>query len=237
MSFGIIAGAAIGAGATLIGSNKAAKAQTTAAQTTADANTEAARLLQEQYKTTEGHLKPFITGEGGPQSFQMQQALSGAQGAEAQQAAYNQFVESPGVAFLRERGMRGIEQNAAASGNLFSGNTMKALSEFNQGLALQDFNNYYNRLGSLTGTSLNAAQALAGVGGQAASGQAALTSQSGANIAQGQIGAAQSYQSAYQNLGSALGTAVEAWGNRPRSNTAQLGGWQGSGQISGGMYS
>lgn len=209
----IVGGVAAGAGQ-LYSANKAAKSQTQAAQTAANAQLAGADILQKQYESTKKTLDPFITGQGGPQSFQMQQALSGALGADAQKEAYANYVESPGVSFLRERGMRGIEQNAAAGGSLYSGNTLKALSEFNQGLALQDFNNYYNRLGSLTGVSLNAAQALGGVGGQSASGQAALTSSAGMELGAGQIAKARTYQSAYENLGSTLGNVFEAWQNR-----------------------
>lgn len=231
MSFGIIASTAatalgagattsaiIGAGATLGGqyltNRKATKAQQSAAETAAGAQERGTELIYQQFKETEANLKPFITGEGGPQSFQMQQALAGARGPEAQQDAFDQYVESPGVAFLRERGMRGIEQNAAAQGNLFSGNTLKALSQFNQGLALQDFNNYYNRLGSLTGVSIGAASSLAGVGQNAAAGQAQLVSGAGSERAAGQIAQARTYQSAFENLGSSIGNIYEAWQNR-----------------------
>lgn len=228
MSFGIIAATTISAGVGYLGARKAAKSQEAAANTAAGAQERGAELIYQQFKDTEANLKPFITGEGGPQSFQMQQALAGARGPEAQQEAFDQYVESPGVAFLRERGMRGIEQNAAAQGNLFSGNTLKALSQFNQGLALQDFNNYYNRLGSLTGVSLGAASALGGVGGNAAAGQAGLISGAGAERAAGQVAQGRTYQSAFDSLGQSVGNIYEAWQNRPRSNTGTLGGWQGS---------
>lgn len=202
----------IGAAGTLFGAKEAAKGQEAAAQTASQAQLEGLKILKEQQARTEESLKPFITGEGGPQSFQMQQALSGAKGPEAQQAAYDQYVESPGVAFLRERGMRGVEQNAAAAGNLYSGNTLKALSQFNQGLALQDFNNYYNRLGSLTGVSSQAAGFLAGVGSTSAAGQANMTAGAGQELAAGQLGKAQTYASAYGNIGRDVGSALNSLG-------------------------
>lgn len=211
---GTVGGGLLGAAGDYLTARDAGKAQERAAQVAAGGYEEGARLIAEQQARTEESLRPFVTGEGGPASFQKQQALSGALGPEAQQAAYDEYVESPGVAFLRERGMRGIEQNAAAAGGLYSGNTMKALSEFNQGLALQDFNNYYNRLGSLTGVSLNAVQAQAGVGGQAASGQAQFQSAAGSELGAGILGKAKTYQSAYENIGSTLGNVYEAWRNR-----------------------
>lgn len=92
------------------------------------------------------------------------QALSGAMGPEAQAQAYADYQESPGVAWLRERGMSGINRDAAATGGLGGGNRLKALSQFNQGLASQDFGNYWNRLVEIAGTSYSAAQNLANLG-------------------------------------------------------------------------
>jgi hypothetical protein len=117
------------------------------------------------------------SGQGG--SFQIQQALSGALGPEAQGLAFEQFQESPGVEFLRNQGLRLIESGAGATGGLGGGDRLRALTEFSQGLALQDLSNQFNRLGAVTGTGLTAAQALGGVSGQAAAGQSQALAKSG----------------------------------------------------------
>ena len=65
-------------------------------------------------------------------------AISGALGPDAQAEAFQAFEESPGVAFLRERGLRGVDRRAAAGGGLGSGRRLEALTQFSQGLALQD---------------------------------------------------------------------------------------------------
>ena len=77
----------------------------------------------------------------------LQAALSGARGVEAQQEAYNNFVSSPGQQFLQDRGEQAVLRNAAALGGLGGANVMKELQQFGQGLAQQDFDNYYNRIG------------------------------------------------------------------------------------------
>jgi len=88
---------------------------------------------------------------------------------------YASFETSPGYQFRMDEGMRGLQYQQNAGGSLLSGGALKELSQYNQGLASQEYGNYINNL-----------QQLAGVG-QASAGQSA-------NIATGtagQIGAAQ----------------------------------------------
>jgi hypothetical protein len=61
------------------------------------------------------------------------------------------FFTSPGYQFRRDEGTRGIERTAAAQGGAFSGNALKALAEFNSGLASQEFGQYFNQLASIAG--------------------------------------------------------------------------------------
>jgi hypothetical protein len=64
---------------------------------------------------------------------------------------YSAFFKSPDYTFRRDEGNRGIERNAAARGGAFSGNALKALTEFNSNLAAGEFGNYFNRQASLAG--------------------------------------------------------------------------------------
>ena len=203
-----LASVAVSVGSSVMSAN----ASKSAARTAAGAQKDAGDQIYRQFKETEARLLPY--SQGGLKAFKQQQALSGAEGAKAQQDAYNAYVESPGVAFARERGLRGIDRGAAAPGgnDLFSGNVDKARIGYSQGLALQDFGNYWNRLGSVTGTGLAATQAIGNVGSQAAQGQAQMTSNAGLTTAQGQVAAGQSYQSGLSSLGSALGNLYQ---NRP----------------------
>ena len=165
-------GAVIGNAA---GTYLASESQEDAAETTAQGTESSLDLLRNQALKNEENLGPFIKGSA--PAYELQQALSGALGPEAQEEAYANYSESPGVAFMRERGLRGIDRNAAARGDLVGGNTDKARIKFSQGMAEQDFNNYFNRLGAITGTGLSAANALAGVQSASATGQAQLTQQ------------------------------------------------------------
>ena len=59
----------------------------------------------------------------------MESRLSGALGPEEQQAAIEQFQETPGQAYLREEQERALLRNAAAIGGLGGGNVRTALQE------------------------------------------------------------------------------------------------------------
>lgn len=128
-------------------------------------------------------------------SFDMQKAQAGVLGPEAQRQAMAQYSESPGVQWQREQGMRSLENDAAITGK-GGGSRLKAISQFNQGLAQQDFNNQFNRLGSITGVNVNAANTTAGLVTNTAVGQANVqqsigNAQAGASLARGQaIGSA-----------------------------------------------
>lgn len=134
-------------------------------------------------------LNPFLSGASGAQN--QQAALSGALGPEAQAAAFAAFQESPGQKYLREQTERGVLRNAAAMGGIGGGNVMRALQENAMGLAQQDFQNQFNRLGTVAdrGVGVAGAQAnlLSGVGGR----QAQLRNTMGTNIANMQNQAAQ----------------------------------------------
>jgi hypothetical protein len=119
------------------------------------------------FEDTKAGLQPFV--EGGQESFQKQQALSGALGPEAQAQAFADFQEDPGTAFAREQGLRLVNSKAGATGQ-GGGERLRELTKFSQGLALQDLSNRFNRLGAVTGTGLTAAQAIGGIGSNASSG-------------------------------------------------------------------
>jgi len=132
-------------------------------------------------------------------SLQLQQELLGLYGPDAQKAAYESYQESPGVAWLRSQGMRGIENNVAATGR-GGGSRLKAISEFNQGLALQDFGNYYNRVAGITDIGLRAGGALSGASLESSRQIANSYTQAGQAQAGGALGRAAAWQSGINNL-------------------------------------
>lgn len=109
----------------------------------------------------------------GQQAGQQLGAFSGALGPGAQAAAFKGFQESPGTQFLREQGTRGINTQSAVTG-AGGGNRLAALTEFSQGLALQDLARQQQQLQGLSQQGLGFAgigQGLTGISEQAISGE------------------------------------------------------------------
>ena len=100
-------------------------------------------------------LDPFARAGRG--ALEQQQALLGLGSPEEQQAAFNQFAESPGQRFIRERAQKNLLRNSSAIGGLGGGNVRSALVEQGAGFAAQDFNNQFNRLSDIRTAGQNAA--------------------------------------------------------------------------------
>src|SRR5207253_2960188 len=61
----------------------------------------------------------------------------------------------PGYQCRLQQGQQALENSAAARGGLFSGNTAKALSDYAQGSASNEYGNVYNRALQTYGTNYN----------------------------------------------------------------------------------
>ena len=97
----------------------------------------------------------------GSRGLRRRRILLGLNGPDAAKTAMDRFQTSPGYQFQMEQGLRGIDAGAASKGYLRSGATIKAEETFGQGLANQDFTNYYNRLYNMAGQGLTAAGGVA----------------------------------------------------------------------------
>jgi hypothetical protein len=100
-------------------------------------------IEKQQFLNFSGYGKP------GMQANQLQGALSGAMGPQAQQQAFANFNASPGQQWLQEQGERAVTRNAAATGGLQGGNVLQALQRQGMGLAQQDYQNQFNNLGTI----------------------------------------------------------------------------------------
>jgi hypothetical protein len=178
-----LAGAAVTAGAGLIGSSQAAGAASKGA-----AQAQAA-LAQQR-----ADLSPFRTAGGS--AVGVAGDLAGANGPDAATAAMANFHTDPGYQFQLDQGLRAVDAGAASRGILRSGATIKAEDTFGTGLADQSFTNYYNRLFGLSQLGEQAAAA-----GSTTAGTAADLSQGAGNTQAGILGKAAS------GLGTTLGDA------------------------------
>jgi hypothetical protein len=107
-----------------------------------------------------GDFAPFA--QQGAQASNIQAALTGALGPEAQQQAFTQFQADPGQEFLREQGEESILRTSAATGGLGGGNVRRALTRFGTGLAQQGLQQRLQNLGGIAGRGLQAAGAQEG---------------------------------------------------------------------------
>jgi hypothetical protein len=155
MSWGIVAGVGVG----LVGSMISADAQRSAGNKAADAQTRAAQLgieeQQRQFDSIQKLLAPFVSGGTG--AFGAQQDLIGLNGAAKQQAAIDALQNSPQFGAMAKQGEDAILANASATGGLRGGNVQSALGQFRPQLLNQLVNQQYERLGGLSSLGQNAA--------------------------------------------------------------------------------
>lgn len=164
--------------------------------------------ISQQYGGAIDRFNPYA--ETGGQANQLVAALSGALGQEAQAEAYNNFQESPAAQFQREMGERAVMRNASQGGQIGSGALLTDLNQFGQGLANQEFGNYYNRLAGQQQMGMQAAGAQAGLQSQQGNQLANILQQLG----QGQAGIRMNQGTALANLvNNYSGMRAQAYGN------------------------
>lgn len=110
---------------------------------------------QAQFAAQRSDLAPYR--DASVQTLGAQTDLLGLNGPDAANAAFANYQTSPGYQWQLDQGLRAVDAGAAAKGLLRSGATLKAEQTFGQGLADQDFTNYYNRLYNLSQLGENAA--------------------------------------------------------------------------------
>lgn len=112
----------------------------------------------------------------------------GAGGTEAQQSAQEALTVDPGYQFRLEQGQKAVRQGLAARG-LGGGQYDKALADYSQGLASQEFANTTNRLMNIIGVYSPVAQQQASTEYQAGLAKGQFTGQVSENVAQSQTAA------------------------------------------------
>jgi len=137
---GAVTGAAITAGATSSASNAASQAA---------ANNNA--LESQIYTQNSANEQPYIQA-GDTANTALQGFLGLGGDPAASQTALNNYLNSTGYQFNLQQGEQAAEQNAAASGQLDSGATLKALDQYGTGLADQYGQQYEGDLQGVVGT-------------------------------------------------------------------------------------
>src|SRR5690349_2535282 len=147
MSFVAVAigGSAVaGLGSAFIGANaakSAANTQAQAGQNALDFQKQVFNQNQANYNQAYGNLTPYITA--GQTATGTLGRLTGGNGTPAD---FSSFYNSPDYAFAQQQGQRGVTNYENAQGMGLSGGALKDIAQFNQGLASQQYGNYFNRL-------------------------------------------------------------------------------------------
>jgi hypothetical protein len=209
-----------------------------AAQLQAQEQQQALDFQKQEWNTQQGNLAPWIkAGQGavGTLGGLQNQALQG-QGPLApwtgqfQAPTLEQAKNEPGYDFALKQGIGALDNSAAASGNLLTGNTGEALQQYGQQLGEQNYQNVYNRAMQQYQLGYNQFEAnqsnlfnryasLAGLGqtsaaqlgneGQAAAGNVANISLTGGQqIGQQLNNAAAAQASGYVGAGNAIGGGI-----------------------------
>lgn len=128
---------------------------------------------------------------------------------------YGSFFSSPDYQFALDQGRQTVERSAAARGGLNSGNTLRALTDYGQGMASQQYGNYFNRLAGLAGIGQTATNSTANLGANMAGNVGNLMVGQGNARASGIATQANVWGN---TLGSLGGLAYDRFNNRPANN-------------------
>lgn len=185
----------------ITGANAQAHAQQQAASTQAAATDRATQLQQEMYEKTRKDLQPYT--QAGVSGVNSLSGLLGLNGQASQQA----LQQDPSYQFRLQTGLDGVQSGAAAQGNLLSGATQKALNNYAQSTASQEYGNTFNRLLGISQLGENAAAQTGNSGNSVAQSVANNTMQGANAIAAGQIAQGNTHANNMQNL-LGLGTSI-----------------------------
>lgn len=194
-----------------MGGNAQADAAREAAKLQNDASTKALGLQQEQFNQQRQDLEPW-RASGVNALGQLNNLAPFAFG-------QDQFQQDPSYQFRLKEGLKAVQNSAAARGGLLSGATMKAMNNYSQGVASDEYTNAFNRALTTYNNRVGTLQSLAGIG-QTATNQVGQAGQNFANnagnlqiaganaLAGGYTGAANATASGYVNGANALNNAI-----------------------------
>lgn len=228
MTWGLVAVA----GATVVGgvlassaAGKAAGAQESAANT---ASAEQGR----EFDINQANLKPYQDAG--------KSVLPELQGGLAPGGEFNSnftladFNQDPGYQFRMDQGQKALEASAAARGGALSGGNLKAIQQYGQDYASNEYSNAYNRFNNDQTTRFNRLSALAGTGQTAATTLGNLGTQTASSIASNTLASGNAQAAGYIGQSNAVNNGISSLGNfymqqqylnrlPPTASTATLG--------------
>lgn len=202
----------------ITGANKQAKAAQNAAKTQADAAEKASQIQKDMFDQVRSDLNPYRTA--GSDALAQLMSGMGQDGQFMKTYSGQDIYDDPSYQFRINQGNNAIQGSAAAQGGLLSGATLKALQNYGQESASQEYQNaynrfnadqtnQYNRLSNLVGIGQNAAAQTGNAGTQTAQAIANNTMQGANSQAAGTIAAGNSVANGFGSLLGLAGTAAK----------------------------
>lgn len=193
-------------------------------------------MLDEQRRLSEPYRQAGLTGQNRLMELL---GLGGNTGA----AGYGQysrdfgmqdFQQDPGYQFRLGEGLKAMGHRAGARGGLISGQTMKGMEDYRQGLASQEYGNAFNRyqtnrqnqlapLGSLMSSGQAAAVGQAAQAGQYGANASNMLSQMGVNTGGATLAGSSAYGKAIGDIGAQYGRTSPNFNNMFGSGSSQAG--------------
>lgn len=209
---GILTASLIGAGGSLLGGLFGSSSASKAADQQAKSAQQALDFQKQVFGQQQQNQQPFLDAGTSSLSKLMQQISNGTYGSNAafQAPTAEQARATPGYQFSQAEGSKAIERGQAAAGGAFSGGTLKALDQYNTGLAdntyqqtfqnamsgyqanLQNQAQQYGQLFAPAQLGENAVSSINNTGTQVAQNVGNLMTQQGNAQAAGTVGSANS---------------------------------------------
>ncbi len=175
----IVGSAVIGGAVQAYSANKAAQAQTSAANT-------AAGVQESIFNKTQENLSPYIQ-EGNTATNQLNAQLPTL--TSPIKMDETALRATPGYQFNLTQGLKSTQNSAAARGLGISGAALKGASTFATGLADSTYQNQFNNANTNQTNAYNRLKGLIDTGESAAAGQGTIGAATGANIGSNIVGA------------------------------------------------
>lgn len=194
-----IGSAALGAGASIFGASKAAKAQTKAAN---KANAQQMAMFNQ----IRGDLSPYM--ESGKiatniMNNKLQDFISPIV------MSQDELEKTPGYQFTKNQGLKAVQNSAAARGLGISGASYKGAADYATNLANKTYQDQFNLENINRTNAYNRLMGVIGSGQNAASGVGNMGITTGQSIGQNTVGIGNAQAGSYM----AMGNALQGFGN------------------------
>lgn len=199
------------AGSAVVGGVVASKSASKAADAQKDAAKTASNTELAMFEQNREDMQPWR--EAGETALGQLSAGTTAGGDFNRDFRLADFQRDPGYQFRMDEGQQALERSAAARGGLFNGGTLKALTQYGQNFASNEYGSAYNRFNADRDRRFNRLSSLAGTGQTATRDVANMGSQVASNVAGNQLAAGNARASGYVAQGNAINSGINTLGS------------------------